>query len=133
MSDGITRAQIEAYEALLRELDPDEVEAAQKRVAAQKRRGEALASRAKLDATVLIQNPAFKRWFFTVAARAGIYSAVRHAQHDDYPFEAGRRALGLELLSELVGIDPQFPIDLAVEQSKLEEKVRDSEPRSNPE
>jgi len=133
MSDGITRAQIEAYEAALRDLDPDEVEAAQKRVAAQKRRGETLARQAALDAKVLIQNPAFKRWFFTVAARAGIYSAVRHAHHDDYPFEAGRRALGLELLSELVGIDPQFPIDLAVEQSKLEEKVRDSEPRSNPE
>lgn len=131
MSDVITRAQVEAYEAALRELDPDEVEAAQKRVAAQKRRGETLARQAQLDAKVLIQNPAFKRWFFTVAARAGIYSAVRHAQHDDYPFEAGRRALGLELLSELVGIDPQFPIDLAVEQSKLEEKVRDSEPRNN--
>lgn len=133
MADGITRAQFDAYEAALREMDPDAIEAAQKRVEADKRRANTLARQAALDAKVLIGNPAFKRWFFTVAARAGIYSAVRHAHHDDYPFEAGRRALGLELLSELVGIDPQFPIDLAVEQSKLEEKVRDSDPRSNPE
>ena len=133
MTTGPTRADFDAYEEMLREFDPDEVAARKKVHDAQKRRAFALATQAALDAKALIVLPAFRRWFFTVQARSGMYAAVRHAHHDDYPFEAGRRALGLELLSELVGIDPQFPIDLAVEQSKLEEKVRDSDPRSNPE
>lgn len=131
MSDGITRAQLDAYEAALRELDPDAVEAAQKRVAADKRRQNALTTGAALDRKKLMQDAAFRRYIFTVLAKAGIYTAVRHAHASDYALDAGRRALGLELLSELIGDDPQFPIDLAVEQSKLEEKVRDSEPRSN--
>lgn len=129
----IPRSEFDRYEQMLRDLDPDEVERREKAVAADRRRAAALEQQAQADLVKLTKDPAFRRYLFTVLARSGIYVAVRHAQSDDYAFEAGRRALGLELLNETLGVDPQFVVDLSVEQAKLQQKVRDSEPRANPE
>lgn len=130
---GISREDRQHMRLGLAELDPVEIERAQRADQAERRRAAALEQQAKADALKLMPDAAFRRYIFTVLARAGIYTAVRHAQSDDYAFDAGRRALGLELLNELLGIDPQFVIDLSVEQAKLQQRVDDNEPRANPE
>jgi hypothetical protein len=107
------------------ELDPDEIEAREKAAQAAHRRKSTIAMQASLDAEELMKHPAFRRWFFTVLAKAGIYRAAFHPQEGAQHYDAGRRGLGIELLDELLRIDPQFAIDLSVEQAKLEEKVND--------
>jgi hypothetical protein len=108
------------------EFDDGRMDAEDKAREAEKRRAGALAMQAALDAETLVGNPAFVRYFFTVLARAGIYRAAFHAQQGRQDYEAGRRALGIELLDELLRIDPQMAIALSVEQAKLEKKVNDA-------
>lgn len=124
------RAERDLMDSAFDELDPDKIEAAKKANERAGRRAKALQSQRTLDLAELMKSASFRRFIFTVLGAAGIYSGVRHAQHTDYAFDAGRRALGLELLSECLEIDPDFAIDLSVEQAKLEKKVNDVEPRN---
>lgn len=108
---------------LYEELDPRQAEAREAELLRQKRRAGVLRAQSEEDIANLVVRPEFIRYFFTVLARAGIYSGAFHAQEGRQHFEAGRRALGIELLDELVRADPQAPIRLSMEQAKLEETV----------
>lgn len=113
----------EAERRLYEELDPAVAEAREAELLRQKRRAGIIKAQAEEDIGNLIGRPEFIRYFFTVLARAGIYSGAFHAQEGRQHFEAGRRALGIELLDELVRADPQAPIRLSMEQAKLEETI----------
>lgn len=108
---------------LYEELDPQRAEEREKALLRQKRRAGIIKAQAQQDVENLASKPEFIRYFFTVLSRAGIYHAVFHAHEGRTQFEAGRRALGIELLDELLRVDPQLPIRLAVEQAKLEDEV----------
>lgn len=124
----ISAADVASYQRQLEELDPDFVEEARQADLKRKRRVALLAAQGRKDQAELMKLPAFRRFMFTVLARGGIYAAVRHAQDRDYAYDAGRRALALELLSESLAVRPEFAIDLSVEQAKLEESVKDVSP-----
>lgn len=112
------------------DLDPrrqDEDEKARNRA---KRRAGALDMQRETDLVNLIANPAFIRWFFTTLDKAGIYQAAFLPHEGATQYAAGRRGLGVELLSDALRLDPQFSIRIAMEQAKLEETLnaRDTDP-----
>ncbi len=119
-----SRSEYDEWERSLSETDPDVIEAQAEARDKLKRRTGLLRSQSERDARELMVIPAFRRYAFTVLSRGGIYAASRHALDGDYAYDAGRRALALELLNELLGIDPQFVIDLSVEQAKLEDSLK---------
>lgn len=107
------------------ELDPDTIEARRREDLRNKRRRGALAEQAKVDEKHLMKDPAFRRWFFTVLGKAGIYQAAFLPQEGAAHYDAGRRGLGLELFNGLLAHDAKFAIDIAMEQAKLEEKLNE--------
>ncbi len=107
------------------ELDPDLSEAAEAERLREKRRAGALAMQAAQDLENLISKPEFIRWFFTVLDKAGMHRAAFLPHEGATQYAAGRRGLGVELYSDILRINPQFPIALAVEQAKVEEALRD--------
>ena len=120
----ITRRDVIGYEAELAQLDPESVEERLKAQDKARRRARMMEAQARKDLAELLKLPSFRRYFFTIQGRAGMGMATRHAHDRDYAYDAGRRALGLELTDEALVIDPGFAIDLAVERAKLEESVR---------
>lgn len=123
-----TRRDWDAYEAELQQLDPETIEAEKDRLDRMKRRFGLLRSTADRDLEELMKLPSFRRYCFTILSRSGIGLATRHAQDRDYAYDAGRRALGLELQEEWHRARPGFAVDLAVEQAKLEEAVNAADP-----
>lgn len=123
MSDQYSLAEIErAY----RELDPEVQERIRREAEADKRRQGALRMQAELDLKHLMTLPPFRRFMFTVLARSGMYQAAFHP-HDGALREAnGRRGLGIELLNEMLRVDPEFALDMTREQAKLERKVHEA-------
>lgn len=117
------RSDREAERSIYDELDEDKVAQAEAKAVRENRRAKLIAAQSIADAKALMQDSAFRRYMFTVLSKSGMYHATRHAHDGDYAYDAGRRALGLELLNDLLGIDPKFTIDLSVEQAKLEEIV----------
>lgn len=109
------------------DLDPERAEAARLEQERAVRWRRTLAAQAEVDAEWLMKQAAFRRWFFTVLGKAGIYQAAFHPHQGAEHYAAGRRGLGIELLNDLLRIDPKIAIDLSVEQAKLEEKVNDPE------
>ena len=112
------------------ELDPERQEQVQKQATADKRRRAALQMQSELDLKHLMTLGVFRRFMFTVLARSGMYQAAFHPHDGALQYSEGRRGLGIELLNELLRIDPQFALDMTREQAKLETKVNDvSEPQ----
>lgn len=114
---------LDDYRRSMEDLDPDVVEARRLDDDRAKRRAGLIRSQGERDQRELMKSDAFRRFMFTVLAKSGMYAATRHAQDRDYAYDAGRRALGLELLNDALGIDPKFAIDLSMEQAKLEEHI----------
>lgn len=124
----ISASDVAEYQRRLEEFDPDFIEEAREADLKRKRRVGLLNAQGRKDQAELMKLPAFRRFLFTVLARGGIYAAIRHAQEADYAYDAGRRALALELLNESLAIRPEFAIELSMEQAKLEESVKDVSP-----
>lgn len=89
----------------------------------EKRREATMKALAQHDAEALSANPQFIRWLFTVLERAGIWRSECHAHDGSQYYDAGRRALGLELLTDLENCDPNVQIALMVERRKTLEKI----------
>lgn len=119
----VTRAEMDAYERSVAELDPDKVEAARLAHDRMKRRMGLLISQEQQDLAWLMKQPQFQRYCYTILTKAGMGLATRHAHDRDYAYDAGRRALGLELQDGWMRENPDFAISLSVEQAKLEEAV----------
>lgn len=92
------------------EIDPDHVENQRKEAERLKRWRATLKAQADADAETLARNANFVRWLYTVLERSGIYSSPCHAQQGSQYYDAGRRALGLEILDDLVKHDPSILI-----------------------
>lgn len=123
MSDGQYRR------GMYDELDPRKSDEAEEQANIQKARDGAMRMQGEVDLSALSKNPHFKRWFWTVLEKGGIYRAAFLAHDGAAQYENGRRALALQLLDDVLRVDPQFRIDLSVEQAKLEESLRE---QSNP-
>lgn len=123
MSDG--RYQRGMYD----DLDPRRQEEVEKAENVQRAREGAMRMQSEVDLAFLVGNPHFRRWFWTVLEKGGIYRAAFLAHDGAAQYENGRRALALQLLDEALGVEPKFRIDLSVEQAKLEESLRE---QSNP-
>lgn len=108
------------------ELDPEHQEQVRRAALADKRRMAALGMQAQLDLKTLMTLPYFRRFMFTVLAKAGMYRAAFHPHEGALQYSEGRRGLGIELLNDMLRIDPQIALDMTREQAKLEMKVNDA-------
>ena len=115
-----------AMDQSLDELDPSLIEQRRKGELADKRRRGALKMQSQVDLKALMQLPHFRRYMFTVLAKAGIYDAAFHPHEASLREASGRRGLGIELLNDLLREDAEFALDLTREQAKLEQKVNDA-------
>ena len=59
------------------------------------------------DLQALFDRPAFRRWLLRLIHRSGILQSTFGADSRTAAYADGRRSLGLELLNELAGIEPQ--------------------------
>lgn len=108
-------------------LDPDRIEA-ERREAERVRRWKAtLAAQARNDVSDLVRDKQFIRYIFTVLEAAGIWDSTCHAQSGAQYFDAGRRALGLEILDGLTAVDPHILVALPLERLKLMELQKNAE------
>lgn len=123
-----SRRDWQDYEAELQQLDPETIEAEKLRTDRVRNRLKLLSTQEKNDLEELMKLAAFRRYCFTILTKAGMGLATRHAHDRDYAYDAGRRALGLELQDAWHRVRPGFAIDLAVEQAKLEEAVNAADP-----
>lgn len=105
------------------DLDPALVEAQRKHDLAERRRQAALDMQEALDRKELMKLPHFRRYMFAVLAKSGMYRAAFHPHDGALQYSEGRRGLGIELLNDLLGDDPQFALDMTREQAKLIVKV----------
>jgi len=108
------------------ELDPERQQQVRRAALADNRRRAALAMQAQLDLKTLMQLPHFRRFMFTVLAKSGMYRAAFHPHEGALQYSEGRRGLGIELLDDMLRIDPQIALDMTREQAKLETKVNDA-------
>lgn len=108
------------------ELNPDLIEQRRRDELAQKRRNSALKMQSDVDLRALMTLPHFRRYMFTVLAKAGIYRAAFHPHEGALQYSEGRRGLGIELLDDLLREDADFALDMTREQAKLEQKVNDA-------
>lgn len=83
----------------------------------------AILAQRRIDGAALAANPQFLRWLFTALEGAGIWRSDCHAHDGSQYYDAGRRALGLELLNDLETCDPNVMIALMVERRKTLEKI----------
>lgn len=108
-------------EGVYDELDPVRIESQQREVERRNRWLATLKTQADADAKALARNANFVRWLYTVLERSGIYSSPCHAQSGSQYYDAGRRALGLEILDDLVKHDPSILIAVMSERLKFQE------------
>ena len=109
------------------QLDPDRIEAEEKADQKQKRWRNTLEAQMRNDIRDLVRDPQFTRFMFTVLERAGIWNATCHAQTGAQYFDAGRRALGLEILDVLAATDPHIHIAMPAHRLKLMEQFDEAE------
>jgi hypothetical protein len=60
----------------------------------------------RADASILIENPAFRRLLFAVIRAAGVFDPAANQADGRHLFLAGRRSLALELLAAFEAVQP---------------------------
>lgn len=105
-------------EASYRDLDPNTAAAEEARKRGEHRRQMALLAQTRQDADWLLNQPQFCRWLFTEFKRAGIMDSSFHAHEGLSQFQAGFRAFGLAMFSDLEARDPGLLIRVANERTK---------------
>lgn len=82
------------------------------------------------DRVWLMDQPQFRRFFFDILERSGMWTPSRYAQTSDLHHHEGRRALGLELLGELQRLDPNVQLHVIVENVRAQESMNERRPNT---